>query len=130
MTSLKLFCSTVITKINQNSISVDLQKVRGSINMTMVQGSYGFQGKENIRTPVTSRKIERAFRCPAVISITILVRLHGFRLRLRNFSRTKLSNGLRFCEKYLMQALLRNLAKELFCWVLTESPKLRRNFYV
>lgn len=58
--------------------------------MTMVQGSYGFLDKKNIRKAVASRKIERKLRLPALISITLLVRFHGFKLRLRNFSRTKL----------------------------------------
>lgn len=106
------------------------QKVRHAINKTMVQGSYGFQGKKNKRKAVTSRKIERKHRLPAELSTTLLVRFHGFRLRLRNFTRTKLANGLRFREKYLIQALLRDLAKKLFFWVLTQSPKLRKNFSV
>lgn len=90
MTSLKLFYSTVITKNKPKLNQCWPQKVRDNINMTMVQGSYGFLDKKNIRKAVTSRKIERKLRLSALISITLLVRFHGFRLRLRNFSRTKL----------------------------------------
>lgn len=110
-----------------NPISVDLPNfLLGTIQIfTLIQGSYGFQGKKNIRTAVTSSNRESEFKFPAVISIISLVRFHGFRLRLTGISRAKLlSNDLRFCAKYVMQALPRNLAKKLICWMLTQSPKL------